>query len=78
MLLGPLVAGNAAAMAEKGPVGALTGPVERGDIGTVQKHLEALEGNPAETVYREIGRELIAVAEEKNPQKDYTALKHIL
>lgn len=77
MLLGPLVAGNAAAMVEKGPCGALTGPVERCDTETVQKHLQALEGNPAEAVYREIGRELVAIAEEKNPQRDYTALKHI-
>lgn len=76
-LLGPLVTGNAAAMAEKGPVQALTGPVERCDTETVLKHLEALKGNPAENVYREIGRELVVIAEEKNPQRDYTTLKHI-
>lgn len=77
MLLGPLVAGNGAAMAEKGPIGALTGPVERGDAETVQKHLKALAGSPAETVYRVIGKELVAIAEEKNPQRDYTTLKNI-
>ena len=77
ILLAPLVAGNAAAMVEKGAAGALTGPVERGDAETVQKHLEALKGNPAEIVYREIGKELVAIAEEKNPRRNYTALKNI-
>jgi predicted short-subunit dehydrogenase-like oxidoreductase (DUF2520 family) len=38
-----LFRGNARAIAEKGPAAALTGPVERGDTGTVRAHLEALE-----------------------------------
>lgn len=76
-LLAPLVTGNAAAMAEKGPIEALTGPAERGDTETVRKHLEALKGTRTETVYREIGEELVALAKEKNPQRDYTALEHI-
>lgn len=38
--------------------GALTGPVSRGDVGTVQAHLAALEADPAETndSYRSLSR----------------------
>jgi len=32
--------------------GALTGPVARGDTGTIEAHLDALEGSPLGTVYR--------------------------
>lgn len=39
----PLFLGNAQAIAERGPVDALTGPIERNDVGTVQKHFAAFD-----------------------------------
>lgn len=38
----PLVKGTIRNIGEKGTVQALTGPISRGDIGTVKKHIEAL------------------------------------
>ncbi len=42
-LLGPLVATTAANVAARGPSQALTGPVARGDVGTVRAHLALLD-----------------------------------
>ena len=39
----PLVRGTVESVAERGLPGALTGPLVRGDAGTVRRHLEALE-----------------------------------
>ncbi len=41
-LLAPLLATTVANLREKGPEGALTGPVARGDVGTVRAHLDLL------------------------------------
>ncbi|MCD7825163.1 MAG: DUF2520 domain-containing protein [Clostridiaceae bacterium] len=77
-LLGPLVLENAHAMLEKGPAEALTGPVERCDAETVKMHLNVLSGRTEEQIYRILGQELIAIAKQKNPERDYTALENIL
>lgn len=45
----PLFTGNCAAIAQKGPQNALSGPIERNDIETVRKHLAALDGQTRET-----------------------------
>lgn len=47
-------------VAERGLVGGLTGPVQRGDVGTVRRHLEALGPERAE-LYRGLARELLAL-----------------
>jgi hypothetical protein len=39
----PLVRGAVDNIGRRGPVGALTGPIRRGDAETVQRHLDALE-----------------------------------
>ena len=39
----PLAEGTLANARDRGPVRALTGPVRRGDVGTVKRHLEALD-----------------------------------
>ena len=68
-LLRPLAIGN---------VNALTGPIERGDAETVQKHLNVLAEENIRQIYSSIGRELLAVARQKNPDRDYGALEQIL
>lgn len=77
-LLAPLIRNNVDAMLDRGTVDALTGPVERGDVDTVKKHLEVLEGTGTEAVYRSLGRELVKIAEKKNADRDYTAVRNIL
>lgn len=77
-LLQPLVQNNVTAMLEKGPVEALTGPIERGDTETVRKHLESLSGSSAEVIYRELGQVLVDLARRKHPQWDDTAMRECL
>lgn len=76
-MLTPLIKGNISNVCEKGTVAALTGPVERGDCQTVSAHLMQLEDEQKE-IYRLLSRQLITVAQEKNPTRDYSELKDLL
>ena len=69
----PLITVNLANIADQGFAAALTGPVERNDLGTVMKHLEVLPER-YRTVYAELSLELIDLAKVKHPEKDYSAL----
>lgn len=77
LLLSPLMKGNMDAVCEKGPAEALTGPVERNDIGTVKGHLSSLEGRERE-IYRLLSLELIKTAREKNKERNYSKLETML
>lgn len=58
--LGPLVRQAADNVAAKGTEKALSGPIFRGDAGTVEKHLELLEERPRlRELYRLLGQELL-------------------
>lgn len=58
--LGPLVRGTFDNLTRAGPAAALTGPVVRGDVVTLERHLAALpEGDRA--LYRALGRAALAV-----------------
>ena len=43
-MLAPLLRTTLANLLERGPAQALTGPVARGDVGTVRAHLRLLDG----------------------------------
>ena len=75
--LKPLFAGNAHHIVTDGMVQALTGPVERGDLGTIQKHLECLPPDRAQ-LYSLLARELVMTAQAKNPTRDYSSIKEFL
>jgi hypothetical protein len=71
--LKPLFKNNALKLVECGPRKALTGPVERGDTGTVQKHLDCLTGDERE-LYRLLSKKLVDIAQGEN----YDLLKEML
>lgn len=82
-LFAPLIRGNVEAMLDKGCEQALTGPIERGDCQTVKKHLEILEReygeSSAETeLYHILGKQVLSLAETKNPERDYNGIKSLL
>ena len=58
----PLMRGTLENIAELGLAPALTGPISRGDVETVRLHLRALPDREAR-VYRDLGREAVALAE---------------
>lgn len=72
-----LVRQNIAHVLEKDCYDALTGPIERGDIQTVQKHLACLNEED-QKMYQILGFKLVQIAKQKNPAQDYTALLHLL
>ena len=77
MALRPLMQGNLDAMMEKDTVGALTGPAERGDVRTVDRHLRELGGDDRE-IYRLLTKRIVKIAKVKNPERDYAQLEELL
>lgn len=77
--LGPLARGNLERCLQAGPAAALSGPVLRGDAGTVAGHLAAMgpeEGDLAEA-YRALGRVQQRLADRVRPQIDRRALQDL-
>lgn len=68
---------NATQIAKKGPVDALTGPVERADASTVQGHINVLD-EESKTLYKALSKDVLAVAKSKNPGRDYSKIEEIL
>lgn len=71
-----LVKNNVENVIKDGAVNALTGPIERGDMGTVNKHLSVLNEKEQE-IYKACGKELISISKKKNPQQDYSGLENL-
>ncbi len=79
-LLEPLVATTAANIAAHGPSQALTGPVARGDVGTVRAHLELLAGQAprfADT-YRSLSLQALHLAAPRLDDDTVRALRELL
>jgi len=62
--LRPLVEGTLENLARVGPLGALTGPVARGDEATIRRHVEALTQDDA-ALYRILGRAALELAQKR-------------
>lgn len=75
--LTPLILGNAESICRKGPQDALTGPAERGDLGTIQRHMACLEPKE-QALYARLTEKLCEIAQEKHPERDDTALTRYL
>lgn len=61
----------------RGLAGGLTGPIRRGDVGVVEAHLQALPAEVAE-VYRPLGRQALALAEQWLTPQVREALQRLL
>ena len=71
----PLLRGTVNNLSNVGLPDSLTGPIARGDVGTVKKHLAALEKDAASLlpVYRELGLETIPIASAKGKIDEHRA-----
>ncbi len=76
--LTPLLLGNMAHITKDGPMLSLTGPVERGDTVTVQKHFESLPALEDRRSYALLSCRLLALAQQKHPTRSYEALRAFL
>lgn len=72
-----LVRDNMEHVIRDGCVKALTGPIERADAETVAKHLSVLNPGQSE-IYQACGRQLLAMAKEKNPDRAYSNIEDLL
>lgn len=68
----PLLRGTVDNLDERGLPDALTGPIARGDVVTVQRHMDALAARRPETaaLYRDLGRTTMPLAGERRGQDD--------
>src|SRR4029077_8599556 len=64
----PLLSSVVQNLAQVGLPGALTGPVERGDVTSVEQHLRTLEAKAPDLLelYRLVGRDVLRLAREKS------------
>lgn len=71
----PLMQGTLANLTSVGLPGALTGPISRGDVGTVKRHLEALKAMPGDLVrlYRGLARKTVEIALQKGSLENVDA-----
>ena len=72
-----LVRENVENVIARGSVEALTGPIERGDVLTVEKHLEKLSEED-KLMYQILGMKLVALAKEKHIDRDYSSIEKTL
>ena len=68
---------NAIGITEKGVTAQLTGPLERNDTGTVEKHMAVLEGEDRE-LYKRCSKEVLNIAKRKHEDIDYSDMENIL
>lgn len=74
----PLFLNNAENICQKGCSSALTGPVDRKDLKTVEKHLSVIEDANAKQLYKLLSGEIMKIAAEKYPNRDYSDLENLL
>lgn len=75
--ISPLAKENMNHIMQDGPAKALTGPVERCDTSTIEKHLQVLSKEEKE-VYLPLTKKLISIAKEKHKETDYNEMQKIL
>lgn len=59
------------------PAIALTGPIERADAGTIEKHMTEIDAEMYQ-IYRLLSKRALKLAMEKNPDRDYSKIEEIL
>lgn len=73
----PLIEFNIRNIKEKGIIESLTGPVERGDLSTINGHMQVLSGEDRE-LYRLLSKNVLEIAMLKNINRDYSELEKYL
>lgn len=73
-VLGPLIEGTLNNIKDKGTVDALTGPVVRGDVSVIEKHMGEINAKTPELaeLYRVLGKYTVAVARKRGTLDEKT------
>ena len=73
----PLMLNNIKNIGDMGIEMSLTGPVERGDISTIEKHLNSIDECDRE-LYKLLSKKLIKIAKNKNKNRSYIKLENMM
>ena len=77
-MLEPLVKNNIESVFSNGCIEALTGPIERNDVQTVEHHSQNLGGEERKACYLAVGNMVTKLAEKKHPEWDYGEMRRVL
>nr|WP_279289641.1 Rossmann-like and DUF2520 domain-containing protein [Clostridium gasigenes] len=75
--LQPLISFNIENIKEKGIVSSLTGPIERGDLKTIESHCNVLNEDD-ESLYKLLSKNVLEIAKSKNKDRDYKNIEEYL
>ena len=75
--LEPLISFNIENIKERGMVNSLTGPIERGDIKTLESHCNVLKSDD-EILYKLLSKKVLEIAKVKNKNRDYKNIEEYL
>ncbi len=73
----PLIKENIEGINNKGVINSLTGPVERGDFNTINRHLLNIKEEDKD-IYISLSNKILSLALEKNKDRDYGEIREIL
>ena len=73
----PLIENNIANLKAGGFYTALTGPIERGDLGTVKSHIDIMPKEQLE-LYKALSLNLMQLSKKKHENRDYSGLENYL
>ena len=73
----PLISQNIKSINNNGLINSLTGPLERGDINTINRHLYNIEEEDKD-IYISLSKKLLKLALEKNKDRDYEEIRESL
>ena len=73
----PLIEGNINNIKNNGIKESLTGPIERGDLVTIKKHVNSMDKSNQE-LYKVLSRNIVPIAKEKNKSRDYSEIEEYL
>ena len=68
---------NATGIVNKGVTAQLTGPLDRGDAGTIRAHLDSFTEEESK-VYIEASKYVLEIAKRKNKDRDYSEIESLL
>ena len=73
----PLIKENIEGINNKGVINSLTGPVERGDFNTINRHLLNIKEEDKD-IYISLSNKILSLALEKNKDREYGKIREIL
>jgi predicted short-subunit dehydrogenase-like oxidoreductase (DUF2520 family) len=77
LALAPMMSANMDNICKNGVIPSLTGPIERNDSATIEKHLLCMDDEDI-ALYKELSKVLVKVASIKHPDRNYEELyQHI-